>query len=158
MRNKKTPNEIICKNNICEIVIYNKNCEEVARTIIDKDDLAKVKGYKICSSNGYALTKNNKRMHHLILPRKKGLITDHINGDKLDNRKCNLRYATYQENNRNRRNVRGYSWHKNYKKWYAQIKVNKKNIYLGCFITEKDAKNTYQEAREKYFGEFIFKE
>lgn len=61
--------------------------------IIDKDDLDKVINTNWCYSSGYAMsTSNGKRpMHRVINNTPDGMCTDHINGDKLDNRKCNLR-------------------------------------------------------------------
>ncbi|MMZ67947.1 hypothetical protein D1872_305870 [compost metagenome] len=78
--------------------------------IIDDEDFEKVSAYKWCYSStiGYAVSRkvvNGKRqpvlMHRLILDAPPGLVTDHINHDKLDNRKANLRLCTRHENNRN---------------------------------------------------------
>jgi hypothetical protein len=94
------------------------------------------------------------RMHRLIMnledPK---LQIDHINGDTLDNRKCNLRIVTRSINMRNRRSFKGsYSkylgvtWHKRDKKWIGQIMIEGKNISLGYHDTQEEA---YQ-ARLKY--------
>ena len=75
---------------------------------------------------------------------------DHINGIKNDNRICNLRSVTHQQNNWNRVNAKGYYYNKIAKKWHVQIQVNKKNIYLGLYNTEQEAHHVYLQAKEKY--------
>ena len=159
LRTIRTPNEIICKGEVCEIVLYNNKSEEVARAIIDREDRNKIEGYKWhLDNNGYVATWEGKKLlylHHLILPRKKGFEVDHQFGNKLDNRKSKLRYATHQQNMRNRKNAKGYSWDKQREKFRAEIKVDGKSIYLGLFDREKDARKAYCEARILLFGEFV---
>lgn len=86
---------------------------------------------------------------------------DHINNNKLDNRRENLRLATRAEQTRNsslsRRSSSGYkgvSRQKSSGKWQAQIVVNGKYIHLGVFDDPKDAHAAYCKAATKYFGEF----
>jgi len=86
---------------------------------------------------------------------------DHINGIKDDNRWCNLREATTQQNGWNskkpKNNTSGYkgiSWNKKSKKWTVFIQVNKKNKYLGGYETKKEAIQIRKEATAKYHGEF----
>jgi hypothetical protein len=101
-------------------------------------------------------------MQREIIKVGEGLLTDHINHNSLDNRKANLRPATYTQSNRNRRKFSGQSnskykgvyWKKNINKWVAQIGVNKKVIHLGCFKKEIDAARAYDEGAKKYHGEF----
>jgi len=70
---------------------------------------------------------------------------DHINGDKLDNRRANLRIATAFENAQNRHVARGASshrgvvWHKGAGKWMAQAHLAGVQHYLGLFDREEDA-------------------
>jgi len=71
---------------------------------------------------------------------------DHINGERADNRIVNLRDATNQENNKNRKlpcnntsGVMGVSWNKQKAKWVAHIRVDGKTIHLGYFDTIEDA-------------------
>ena len=74
---------------------------------------------------------------------------DHINRNRSDNRISNLRKSNTQKNAFNK-NVKGYSWCKKSKKWKSQIKLNSKQIHLGSFNTEEEAKQAYLLAKEKY--------
>jgi hypothetical protein len=74
---------------------------------------------------------------------------DHINRIKYDNRICNLRSVTSQQNSFNR-NCKGYSYKKYRNKYEAQIAINNKTIFLGHYKTEEEAKNAYLQAKEKY--------
>jgi len=75
---------------------------------------------------------------------------DHKNGDKLDNRVKNLRITTQQGNQHNRTTTKGYSWCKKANKYHAQITLNGKNIYLGYYTTEEEARQAYLDAKLKY--------
>ena len=88
-------------------------------------------------------------------------IVDHISGNTLDNRRCNLRLCTNTENCRNSRinrsntsGVKGVYWHKASNKWMARINYNGSIIYLGTFADINDAATAYAEASKKYHGEF----
>lgn len=88
-------------------------------------------------------------------------LTDHINGNGLDNRRANLREATHAENCRNRRkgsrNTSGFigvSWHTQRGKWRAQIKVQGRTRSLGMFLDPEDAARAYDAAAREHFGEF----
>lgn len=93
-------------------------------------------------------------MHRVINATPAGLDTDHINGNGLDNRKKNLRTCTRSENLANQTRMslgntsgaRGVTWHKRGHKWQAQIRRNKKYIYLGLFDTVAEA----SRARKMY--------
>ncbi len=102
------------------------------------------------------------RMHRIILSAPSDMEVDHINGDGLDNRRCNLRLCTKTENRRNKRKQKGnYSsshkgvrWSPERHKWKAQIQVDHKQHVLGCFNTELKAAEAYNEAALRFFGEF----
>jgi hypothetical protein len=75
---------------------------------------------------------------------------DHINGLRHDNRICNLRSVTHQQNNWNRNKSKGYYYNKREQKWKSQIKINNKTIGLGTYNIEQEARNAYLQAKEKY--------
>lgn len=75
---------------------------------------------------------------------------DHINGIRTDNRICNLRAVTNQQNQWNRTAAKGYYWNKKINRWKSQIKINNKCIHLGLFNIEEEARNAYLAAKEKY--------
>jgi hypothetical protein len=77
---------------------------------------------------------------------------DHINRIKNDNRICNLRSVTNQQNQWNRKIAKGYSKivYNDSIYYISQIHLNNKIIYLGCFNTEEKARNAYLQAKEKY--------
>jgi hypothetical protein len=75
---------------------------------------------------------------------------DHINGIRDDNRICNLRSVTNQQNSFNRKKAKGYYWDKRDNKWVSQIVINYKKIHLGYSNTEEEAREAYLKAKEKY--------
>ena len=75
---------------------------------------------------------------------------DHINHNTLNNRRSNLRVVTLQQNRWNRKNPKGYYFHKASEKYLAHIGLNGKRIHLGLFCTAKEAHNVYIRAKEKY--------
>ena len=76
---------------------------------------------------------------------------DHINGIKTDNRWCNLREVTNQQNHFNQKS-KGYSFHKGSGKYQARIKLGGKSIYLGLFETTSQAQSAYLKAKLEYHG------
>lgn len=88
-------------------------------------------------------------------------MTDHKDGDGLNNLRENLRECCASQNNRNRRigksNKTGYKgvyWSKSAQKYIAQIRIDKKAIYLGSFDFAKDAYRAYCQASNRYHAEF----
>lgn len=137
--------------------------------LIDQDDLDRLAGRSIyVGSNGYAYystwADGPLTIHGFVMgPTPRGKHIDHINGDKLDNRKSNLRVVTPQINQVNRKKlskanksgVRGVDRYSMTSKnpWRAQITVNHRNIYLGLYPTIEAATAARRAAEVEYFGE-----
>lgn len=142
--------------------------------IIDIDDLDLVitKNWTCYSNrNKYYVHRNSLKkdnhesrrieMHREIMSPDKDQIVDHINGNGLDNRRCNLRIVTSRQNSQNRHHIKtskypGVSKHNNYKNpWQARIYYNGKLRHIGLFPTEKEAYNAYEKAVKELTGEEI---
>ena len=123
---------------------------------------------KVCSNNnvsgyvrcGIAIRKNEKHRfhttlygHHFAWFWVNGNVEinqiDHINRNTADNRICNLRNVTHQKNSWNQK-CKGYSYHKQRKKYEARIIVNKKRIHIGLYNTPEEARQAYLNAKPKY--------
>lgn len=166
-RTRFDPNEIVEYEDYAEIVLYNKDCEEIARGLIDLDDIDKVRNSKwYLKNNGYIIrSRDNLHMHRLIMDCPKDMVVDHINHNRSDNRKSNLRICTHQQNNMNNslRNdntsgTTGVWWHKQNNKWQAEIFIKGKKICLGSFNTKEEAIEARKQAEIEYFGEYRNKE
>lgn len=132
--------------------------------VVDDEDYDFLMQWKWRYQKGYAVRDIRKKqlyMHRVILNTPLGFDTDHINLNRLDNRKSNLRIATRFENNCNRKlrsdndsGFKGVCWAVNRAKWRAYIFHKGKHFHLGYFENVKDAANAYNEAAKSRFGEF----
>lgn len=133
------------------------------KVLINLEDLKKVQRTRWHLANtGYPSSVFlGKRMllHNLILQVKVGLVVDHVNRNKLDNRKNNLRLVTPKENCRNgslpKTNTSGYrgvTWCKKDKRWKARLSLNDRTINLGQFKDIKDAVTARKVGEIKYWG------
>lgn len=148
-----------------EILLYRG---EIA--LVDNEDFDLINAFGWYRANGtYAVRtsyseegkKTTVYMHRTIVCCPPGFEVDHINRNKLDNRRENLRVCTVGENRRNtdmRRNntsgLKGIYWKDRPKKWEASINVDYKHIFLGLFKTKEEAYSAYCAAAIKYHGEF----
>ncbi len=149
--------------------IYMKNGTEI---LVDDEDFEEMNKRAWRNVAGYAargdwyVTEDGQRkkrtvhMHQLINKTPKGMMTDHINGDKMDNRKCNLRSVTAQQNQWNKSPKKnGKQKYKGVRKgspnrWRAYIEVSGQMMNIGSFKTEIDAATAYNFYAEKYHGEY----
>jgi hypothetical protein len=145
--------------------VYKKRLR-IAWAIIDETDLPLVEPYLWRLHNaGYAWVytdakgRHGTSMHRHLCglaaddPRE----VDHLNGDRLDNRRSNLRVCTRAENAQNSPSRfgtsrhRGVSWNFKREKWVAQGKINGRNYYLGQFDDELAAARVAAAWREEHF-------
>lgn len=136
--------------------------------IVSDCDFPKVNRYKWSADrNGYAvrMVQDGSRrrkvlMHRFILDAPAGAEVDHANGDKLDNRRSNLRLATKSQNNANRGpytgTYKGVSWHKRDRRWQSQIRINGSQRHLGTFADPVSAALAYDRAARAAWGEFAY--
>lgn len=91
-----------------------------------------------------------------------GMLIDHINGDKTDNRISNLRLVTRQQNIHNKpgrggaSQYKGVQWNKTARKWYATIRHEGKTRHLGMFDSEEEAAARYIKEAEVLQGEYAY--
>jgi hypothetical protein len=135
--------------------------------LVDDEDYEYLNQWKWRDSHGYAARsqwspfRKSITMHALIMNTPPGMVTDHINGNKLDNRRENLRVCSRSENNKNRSKnshsssrYKGVCWIKRIKKWRAQIKHNNRTIHIGLYDKDDDAARAYDKSAKELFGIF----
>lgn len=100
-------------------------------------------------------------MARFIMDAPPGTEVDHVNGDTLDNRRCNLRVCSSSQNKYNRAatvantsGFKGVSFHKSRGKWQAGIKRDKEKHWLGYFQSAEEAARAYDAAALRLHGEF----
>lgn len=100
-------------------------------------------------------------LHRLVVGAKRGEIVDHVNGDKLDNRRGNLRICTHVENTQNRgpsktnsSGFKGVWFDPRRKKFRANVRAQNKKHSLGSFDTADEAAQAYNAAALRLHGEF----
>lgn len=165
-----------CLNKFKSDMNKEKNIKRQIERNIDGIPVIKVKGHEILvddeawddlSAIKWALgndlyargQKDNKKftMHRYIVGCiEEGVVVDHINKNKLDNRSCNLRIVTYAQNNQNRFKVSNIARYtgvtKKGKIWTSRIGHDGKTIYIGCFKQELQAAVAYNLMARQLFG------
>ena len=148
----------------CNFSKRSKAFRDGLKFIIDEEDYNKfVKDNSFCLSKyGYVRSGKHKYLHRLIMNAPDDKQVDHINGDKLDNQKSNLRICTHQENSMNvgkqKNNTSGFkgvTFDKHAQKFQAQIVIDGKKKYLGLFEKAEDAFKAYCQAGKKHHGDFF---
>lgn len=136
-------------------------------TLVENNDFKKVNQYKWFYQHGYAATHQVDGkfiyLHRFLLDATKGDIVDHINRNKLDNRRSNLRFITQSQNvfnskilTTNKSGYRGVYYKKDAKKWCARIEIAKKLHYLGYFNNPKEAAAAYNQKGLAELGIYAF--
>lgn len=78
------------------------------------------------------------------------LMIDHIDHNRLNDNVNNLRIVSPEQNNYNRRNVKGYYYDKHKKRYYALIHFNGKKKRLGGHNSAEEAHKAYLNGKKKF--------
>lgn len=136
---------------------------------IDDEDYNLISMFNwIITKAGYVFTATTRKtreslyLHRVIMGCIKGdgKTVDHINGDKLDNRRNNLRFCTQKENIINscpygEVEYKGVYRHRN--KFRAGVTIRKKPLHLGAYNTKKEAALAVDKAYRKYYPDFLLR-
>lgn len=99
-------------------------------------------------------------MHREIMETAQGMEVDHIDHNKLNDQRYNLRNCSALQNKCNKRSYygtskyKGVSWNKKANKWMSRIASKGEHIHLGYYDDEEEAARVYDEAAKELFGEF----
>lgn len=131
--------------------------------IVDKE-LAWIDKYQWLKLNiGYANSSVHGYLHHKILPKKEGFFVDHINRNKMDNRRSNLRYVTHKQSAANTKTPKGSKspykgviWSSQKDKWVSQVSSCGKRYHLGTFSDQEEAARAYDKRAKELWGEYAY--
>lgn len=139
---------------------------------IDESDVKKVSKYNWwINKNGYVYSRERDKilqkdrwfyLHRYLLDVKdKKNHVDHIDDNKLNNCRSNLRICSNKQNvsrkivtEGNTSNFKGVSWEKRIKKWRVTLTHNYKQVYVGTFRDEIEAARSYDKKAKELFGDF----
>ena len=135
------------------------------RILVDQDNYAAYSKLRWSTSSGYARTGSRESeayMHRMIMNPEKGMQIDHISGNTLDNRRCNLRICTQKQNAMNRKKksdgrtsiYKGVSYTPRDKPLKKPWKVKANGKHVAFFATEIEAAKAYNDAVLECYGEF----
>lgn len=161
-----TPNEETLQDDGTALLLLSTG----QRVIVDQADLPLLRQYHWCANNRaknrttYVQStrrvdgiQKNFTIHRLLMGFPVGLTVDHINHDGLDNRRANLRLATYSQNLGNKRhaNKHGYKGvHLKPETWSARVTDGTVRRTLGNFKTKEEAARAYDAWAYAKWGEF----
>lgn len=167
LRTRNDLNEIRVFNSYCEMDLYDNLGNINGTTTFDVDLLDSVKHLKWGHIGTHHYVAHDKRygtprityLHHLALPQLHGMLTDHIDGDVMNNLRSNLRYVTNAQNQWNTPKVRGFSKYKGVSftkrgTWRGYVQCNKAVYTSKDFKTEEEAVVWVCKKRLALHGEF----
>lgn len=148
-----------------QIPLRNRDGEVIAYALVDAEDYEATTTRRWCLCNGYVarsggVRKANIKLHRQVmgLPPGDPRMVDHINHDRLDNRKANLRIVTNAQNQQNRRGamrnsrsgIRGVCWAAREQRWRATATVDGRTRHLGYFPTSDEAASAVAAFRREH--------
>jgi HNH endonuclease len=151
------------------VMLTTINLTKNKTAIIDRDDYAKISKYNwYYSSAGYAVaTEPNTQskkvlLHRLVINAPTDKEVDHIDCDKLNCSKSNLRLCSRQQNSTNHKGhkdriysiYKGVTWFERDRKWKASIGTKGLVKHIGYFDNEKIAAANYNFMAHQYFGKY----
>lgn len=149
--------------NVVEIRVYGRKKDFKGVVLVDQDVYEKLRTRSVSiSSHGYARTGINgsgeplEYLHRFIMGSPKGKVVDHINRNRLDNRRVNLRICEQKENLWNTQAVlEGYKGvYENEFSWIAQVMANGVIHHIGSFETQEEAALAYNRKALEVHGQF----
>ena len=161
-------NEFRIEGDVGYIILKTKKGATVGEAIVDAEDINRLilKKWRLWKNRVFTGNFKPTPLYYEVLKIKRpGIaneaVVDHINGDPLDNRKCNLRVVTQAENLLNKEilsnNTSGFLgvwFDENRSLWAAEIKIEKKKCYLGRYKSRADAVYARYLAERELFGEY----
>ncbi len=159
------------------VPLRNRQGEVVAESIVDDEDFDWISGYRWHLAQGYAQTNirtqtlnvrpsrsgwyRPAKLHRMLMNAEPGAAFDHINGDRLDNRRANLRPVLPWQSCANRGTFKsntsgqkGVSWHRTARKWLVRISARGVRHVVGFYPSVEEARAAYLAAAENIHGEF----
>ena len=131
---------------------------------VDAPDYERLSQYNWSYRAGYAgccIKGKSVFMHRLIMNTPKGKVVDHVDGNRLNNCRANMRNCTPGENRCNQAKrigsisrYKGVFYLERTGKYYAKIRQRGKEYWLGCFDDEEEAARAYDRKAVELFGEF----
>lgn len=130
-------NDIKALTDHAVLTLYDVKGAAKREILVDLADIKKVSAFRWFCYGEYAAreigAKKKQYLHHFLIGRKKGVVVDHINTDKNDNRRANLRHVSFSDNNSNRKELSGVIWDQRTKSWAATLEKNGKRKWLGRY-------------------------
>lgn len=155
----RTSHNIVYEDDKCFLII--KYCNKEIKILIDEEDISIIERYKtakLCRDGYVYLSRNNKlyALHRVVVNCPNDKCVDHINHNKLDNRKVNLRICTYSENSLNtaytpKYNQRGVYYNKRDNVWIVSFTKNRKRYFYGTYKSYKQAVTIAKSKEQELF-------
>lgn len=130
--------------------------------LVSTEDYEKIKWrmWRVDTKTGYVSTRiggKSVRLHRYIMNPPENKTVDHINHDKTDNRRENLRICSMRENNLNKKR-KGVRFDRRRNLWQAYVYSEKGFKHLGYFRSEEEAVKVRKKNEKIYYGEFRYAE
>lgn len=147
-RRRRCPNKIVCAGDVATVELRDIRGRLAGHAIVDIADAPLVSKHRWgLTVRGYVFSWTAKRMHVFLLGKVVGKNIDHINRNRLDNRRRNLRHVTQAQNQQNvglrgtgKSGIRGVVYVKSRAKpWSARATLGRKVFYVGSYATPEQA-------------------